>query len=79
MVSTGMGLAVLPRKLVEKIKANEHIDFTEVTPAKGKSCPIPKSLEWQVLVVQAADLLQARKIIPDLVNGVPPEYCDTVL
>ena len=66
MVSTGMGLAALPRKLVEKIKANEYIDFTELPPAKGKSRPIPQSLEGQVLVVQAADLLQARKIIPDL-------------
>ena len=46
--------------------ANEYIDFTDLPPAKGKACPIPQSLEGQVLVVQAADLLQARKIIPDL-------------
>ena len=66
MVATGVGLAALPKKLVEKIKANEYIDFTELPPAKGKSRPVPQSLEGQVLVVQAADLLQARKIIPDL-------------
>ena len=66
MVSTGMGLAALPRKLVEKIKANEYIDFTDLPLAKGKARPIPQSLEGQVLVVQAADLLQVRKIIPDL-------------
>ena len=66
MVSTGMGLAALPRKLVRKIKANEYIDFTELPPAKGKARPIPQSLEGQVLVVQVADLLQAKKIIPDL-------------
>ena len=59
MVSTGMGLAALPRKLVEKIKANEYVQFTESPPAKGKSCPIPQSLEGKVLV-QAANLLQAR-------------------
>lgn len=64
MVATGMGLAALPKKLVEKIKANEYIDFTELPPAKGKSCPVPQSLEGQVdLVVQAADLLQARKVV----------------
>ena len=66
MVATGVGLAALPKKLVEKIKANEYIDFTELPLAKGKSRPVPQSLEGQVLVVQAADLLQARKIIPDL-------------
>ena len=66
MVTTGVGLAALPKKLVKKIKANEYTDFTELPPAKGKSCPIPQSLEGQVLVVQVADLLQARKIIPDL-------------
>ena len=66
MVATGVGLGALPKKLVEKIKANEYIDFTELPPAKGKSRPVPQSLEGQVLVVQAADLLQARKIIPDL-------------
>ena len=66
MVTTGVGLAALPKKLVKKIKANEYIDFTELPPAKGKSRPVPQSLEGQVLVVQAADLLQARKIIPDL-------------
>ena len=66
MVSTGMGLAALPKKLVEKIKANEYINFTDLPTAKGKARPIPQSLEGQVLVVQVADLLQARKIIPDL-------------
>ena len=35
-------------------------------PARGKSCPPSHSLEGQVLVVQAEDLLQARKLILDL-------------
>ena len=64
MVATGMGLAALPKKWVEKIKANEYVDFTELPPAKEKSCLVPQSLEGQVdLVVQAADLLQARKVV----------------
>ena len=45
MVSTGMGLAALPRKSVEKIKANEYIDFNESPPANGKSRPIPQAIE----------------------------------
>ena len=64
--SMGSGLEVLPKKLVERIRANEYIDFTELPPAKGKDRPVPQSLEGQVIVVQAADLVQSRKIIPDL-------------
>ena len=66
MVTTGAGLAALPKKLVSKILANEYIDFTELPPAKGKARNVPQSLEGQVLVVQAADLMQVRKRIPDL-------------
>jgi len=33
-VTTGTGLAALPKKLVSKILANEYIDFTELPPAK---------------------------------------------
>ena len=61
--SMGTGL---PKKLVERIKAKEYIDFAELPPAKGKSRPVPQSLEGQVIMVQAADLVQSRKIIPDL-------------
>jgi len=70
MVTTGKGLAALPKKLVSKILANEYIDFTELHPAKGKARNVPQSLEDQVLVVQAADLMQAQKLIPDLATWV---------
>ena len=70
MVTTGAGLAALPKKLVSKILANEYIDFTELPPAKGKARNVPQSLEGQVLVVQAADLMQAQKLIPDLATWV---------
>ena len=66
MVASSMGLAALPKKLVEKIKTNQYIDFTKLPPAMEKSRLVPQFLEEQVLVVQAAYLLQARKIIPDL-------------
>ena len=47
-------------------RANEFIDFMELPPTRGKSRPITQDLEGRVLVVQAADLAQSRKLIPDL-------------
>lgn len=66
LVSVGQGFPALPRKLVERIRANEFVDFADLPPAKGKGRPAAHTLEGQVLVVQAADLLQTRRIIPDL-------------
>lgn len=66
LVSMGSGLPALPRKMVERIRANEYVDFSELPPAKGKGRPVPQALEGQVIVVQAADLIHNRKIIPDL-------------
>ena len=66
LVTIGTGLPALPKKLVARVLANEYIDFSELPPAKGKGRPMPQSLEGQVVVVQAAELLQTRKIIPDL-------------
>ena len=59
-------MPALPKKLIVRMLANEYIDFSELPPAKGKGRPMPQSLEGQVIVAQAAELLQARKIIPDL-------------
>ena len=66
----GSGLAAIPKKLVAKILVKEYIDFAELPPAKGKGRPMPQSLEGQIIVVQAADLLQTRKIIPDFATWV---------
>ena len=70
MVPAGTGLAALPKKLVDKMVAGEYVDFAELPPAKGKARAVPQALEGQVLVVQAADLMQSRKIIPDLATWV---------
>ncbi len=67
LVSTGVGLPALPKKLCEKIAANE---FSELPPAKGKGRSMSQAFEGQVIVVQAADLMQSRKIIPDLATWV---------
>ena len=36
-ISVGVGLPALPQKVIDRIRANEYIDFTELPPAKGKS------------------------------------------
>ncbi len=66
LIPVGPGLAALPKRLMERLRANEFIDFMELPPARGKSRPITQDLEGRVLVVQAADLAQSRKLIPDL-------------
>ena len=66
MVPVGTGFQTLPKRLIDKIRASEYIDFVELPPAKGKSRTVSQVMEGQVLVVQATDWLQSRKIIPDL-------------
>ena len=70
LLTIGVGLPALPKKLIARVHANEYIDFAELPPAKGKARPMPPSLEGQVIVVQAAELMQARKIIPDLATWI---------
>ncbi len=65
-VQLGTGLPALPKKVLEKMLKDEYVDFNELQPAKGKGRTVPQALEGQVIVVQAADLMANRKIIPDL-------------
>ena len=69
-VSVGLGLPAITKKLLQKIRANEYVDFGELPPAKGKTKSVPQSLEGQVIVIQAAELYKQRKIIPDLATWV---------
>ena len=55
---------------MDRILSNEYIDFSELPPAKGKVQPLHQSFEGQVILVQAEDLLQSRKLIPDLPTWV---------
>ena len=66
LVPMGIGLPALPKKLVAKIRADEFVDFTDLPPAKGKMRTTPQGIEGQVIVVQAEDFLQLKKLIPDL-------------
>ncbi len=57
-------LVVAPGLLVDLIWSDQYVDLTEIPPAKG---PASKLLE---VVVHPADLLQAKRIIPDLATWV---------
>ena len=70
MVATGESLPSLTKKCVEKILAGEFIDFAELPPAKGKVKSIPQAVEGQIVVIQAADLMESRKLIPDLATWI---------
>ena len=70
MCVTGEGLPALPKKCVDKILAGEFIDFADLPPAKGRVKSSPHALEGQIVVVQAADLLETKKLIPDLATWV---------
>ena len=65
-VVLGTGLPSLPKKIVDKIVAGEYVDFAKLPPARGKARAVPQALEGQIVVIQAADLLQSRRVIPDL-------------
>ena len=70
LITVGARLAALPKKLVEKIQPNEYTDFNDLPPAKRRSKVLSQLLEGQVILVQSADLVQSRKMIPDLAAWV---------
>lgn len=70
MVPTGEGLPSLPKKCVDKILAGEFIDRADLLPAKGKVKAIPNATDGQIVVIQAADLMEHRKRIPDFATWV---------
>ncbi len=66
LVQLGASLPGLPKKVVEKIEADEFIDFGEVPPARGKGRPFGHAFKRQVMLVQAADFVQTPRLIPEL-------------
>ena len=70
MCATGEGLPALPKKTVDKILAGEFVDFADLPPAKGRVKASTHAAEGQIVVVQAADLIENRKLIPDLATWV---------
>ena len=62
LVPVGPGFPALPRKLVERIRSNEYVDFMELPPAKGRSRPLAQAAEGQIVVVQVADMTSSRNV-----------------
>ena len=63
------GIPALKRSMVELILSGKYVDLGELPPAKGFSKPLTSpssSLEGQVVLLQAADVLRTRRLIPDL-------------
>jgi len=61
----GHGLPPISKSMAERILAGAYIDFADLPPAKGKIRPL-SAPEGSVILVNAYDLLQQRRLIPDL-------------
>jgi len=67
------GILALKQSLVDLILADKYIDLGELPPAKGFSkplAPLSSGLGGQVVLLQAADLAQAKRLVPDLATWV---------
>ena len=64
MVTPAPSLPPIPKKLADSMIAGNFVDFAELPPAKGRSKMRP-TVEGQVVLVQAAELFQARRLIAD--------------
>ena len=67
LVSIGQSLPLLPRKLVQQIRAGEYVDFAELPPAKGRQLT-PTSYTSQLVLVQLHEVERQRKLIPDFLT-----------
>ena len=65
LMSIGEGLPALPHRLVEKIKAGEYVDFSELPPAKGKGRASSQDWDARVLFLQVQQIENPRCLIPD--------------
>ena len=45
LVPVGAGFQTLPKRLIDRIRASEYIDFAELPPAKGKSRTVSQAME----------------------------------
>lgn len=68
MVIPAPNLPPVSRKLADSILAGYYVDFTEFPPAKGRSKV--RSMDDQIVLVQAAELLQSKRLIADLATWI---------
>ena len=69
MVSPAPGLPTITKKLYDAICAGSYVDFAQFPAAKGRSIP-PNSLDGQIVLVQASELLQTQRLVPDFATWV---------
>ena len=68
-LSLGHGLPSVSKKVAARILAGEYIDFAELPPARGKVKSLPAP-DGSVIIVQAQDLLQQKRLIPDIATWI---------
>ena len=61
-----LSMPAIPRKLADKIRWGQYVDFSLLPPASGMSKKAPTQLEGGVVVIKAEDLARSRRIIPDI-------------
>lgn len=73
VVVVAPGTPGLKRSMVELILSGAYIDLVELPPAKGSSKPLSalnQGMEGHIVLPQAADLAQSKKLIPDAATWV---------
>ena len=65
LVALGECLPLIPKRVVERIQEGDYIDFSELSPVKGKVRAPPPHWEGHILVVQLEDLEGSKRLIPD--------------
>ena len=63
---TGQNLPAIPRRIAEKIRRGQYVDFSALPPAVGLSKQPPPHLERGLVMYKAEDLARSSKIIPDI-------------
>ena len=66
LVVVASGIPAQKRELVDSILAGQYICFTELPPAKGCTKALNTLIEGQIVLMQAADYWQEKRLIPDL-------------
>ncbi len=70
MVVPAPNLPPITKKMADHIIAGHFVDFVELPPAKGGSKLRP-SVEGQVVLVQAAELYQSKRLITCGASALP--------
>ena len=67
------GAPALKRSMVQLMLSGAYVDFGELPPAKGFSKPLSaltQGMDGQIVLLQATDLAQSKKLIPDVATWV---------